>query len=282
MASSERPGWCTGLLVHAKSLATGPRSWVLGGLLVGLCGTGPLSGQGTCPNPDEIELVKLINSHRMSAGVLPLEMDVRLFASARGHTLDMTTAGFFDYTGSNGSSFHDRILAEGYPNTAVGEVIACANGVAQALGLWVASPSHQAVLLEPNFRHVGAGVLPMVTPCGPLVFTVDLGGSTAGHVQLDPVCLAAIFLRGDANSDGLVNIGDPIWTLAELFAGGPGSACRDASDSNDDGSIDIGDAIFSLAALFAGGPPPPPPGFMACGPDPTTDPLGCGVPPSCI
>ncbi len=88
------------------------------------------------------------------------------------------------------------------------------------------------------------------------------------------------FVRGDANNDGAVDIGDAIFTLGFLFSQGTPPTCMDAADSNDDGAVDIGDAIYTLAFLFSNGAPPPPP-FPAAGLDPTTgapDVLVCGDP----
>ena len=73
------------------------------------------------------------------------------------------------------------------------------------------------------------------------------------------------FLRGDANSDGRVNLADAIMITAYLFAGRREPECLDAADTNDSASpgnrhsIDIADAVYLLQFLFAGGPPPPPP-----------------------
>ena len=80
--------------------------------------------------------------------------------------------------------------------------------------------------------------------------------------------------RGDANTDGLFDIGDAIVTLGFLFSSGPLS-CLDAADSNDDGLLDISDGITTLGALFSGGALPPAPGPNNCGVDPTSDNLGC-------
>lgn len=101
----------------------------------------------------------------------------------------------------------------------------------------------------------------------PLLFSVLFDDSIAGGTT---------FVRGDANSDGLVDISDAVFILASLFV--PGSAeptCVDAADSNDDGTRDISDAVFSLAALFVSGAPALPPPFPSCGVDPTMDSIDC-------
>ncbi|MBN1417670.1 MAG: S8 family serine peptidase [Planctomycetes bacterium] len=81
------------------------------------------------------------------------------------------------------------------------------------------------------------------------------------------------FIRGDANGDGAINLGDPVYLLLFLFAEGP-EGCRGAMDVNDDESLDIGDPIVLFSYLFAGGRAPQLP-FPYCGLDPTGDPLPC-------
>ena len=83
-----------------------------------------------------------------------------------------------------------------------------------------------------------------------------------------------IFLRGDANSDSLVNLADSISILEYLFSGGSPSSCQSSMDVNDSGTINIADAINLLAYLFSGGPPPELP-FPTSGIDPTPDSLPC-------
>lgn len=80
-------------------------------------------------------------------------------------------------------------------------------------------------------------------------------------------------LRGDVNTDGGIDISDPIQTLTHLFDVAS-LDCEDAADANDDGFVNIGDPIFLLSYLFQMGVAPPPP-FAGCGLDGTVDSLGC-------
>lgn len=83
------------------------------------------------------------------------------------------------------------------------------------------------------------------------------------------------FIRGDANVDAAIDIGDPVAILATLFDGtDPYVPCPDALDTNDDGMVNIADAITLLFGLFNGGAPPPAP-FPGCGQDPTFDLVTC-------
>jgi hypothetical protein len=81
------------------------------------------------------------------------------------------------------------------------------------------------------------------------------------------------FRRGDSNSDGTLNLADPVHTLDALFRSGPAPACADAADANDEGTLNVTDAVYTLNHLFRGGPAPPAPGAEACGVDPTEDAL---------
>lgn len=85
---------------------------------------------------------------------------------------------------------------------------------------------------------------------------------------------AVAFIRGDANSDGLVNITDAIFILEYLFKGNAAVSCLDSADINDDGTVDLSDAVKLLFVLFAGAAMPAP--ADACGVDPTPyTSLGC-------
>ena len=92
--------------------------------------------------------------------------------------------------------------------------------------------------------------------------------------------VASAYWHGDANSDGLSNIGDVIFILGYLFNQATPPSCDDAADVNDDGLLNIGDAIYLLASLFTNGAPPPLPGLI-CGPDTTADDLRCQNPEPC-
>jgi hypothetical protein len=61
---------------------------------------------------------------------------------------------------------------------------------------------------------------------------------------------AAMVPRGDATSDGTLDISDPIAVLADLFLGAPPPACPAAGDFNLDATVDISDPIAMLTFLF--------------------------------
>lgn len=65
---------------------------------------------------------------------------------------------------------------------------------------------------------------------------------------------------GDANEDGLVNIGDAVFVITYIFRGGPAPACPQEGDANADSNINVGDAVYLVNWLFRSGPAP------VCGP----------------
>jgi hypothetical protein len=85
------------------------------------------------------------------------------------------------------------------------------------------------------------------------------------------------FVRGDAAGDSTVEMSDAIFTLKYLYVPGADQpVCMDAADSDDGGAVEMSDAIYTLKYLYVpGAPPPPDPGPVDCGSDPTQDGLDC-------
>ncbi len=88
----------------------------------------------------------------------------------------------------------------------------------------------------------------------------------------------ADFLRGDANQDGRVNIGDAVVQILHIFGSDVALECLDAADSNDDGQVDVSDPLRTLTALFFAATLPSP-GMTSFGPDPSCDELTCAAAP---
>lgn len=107
----------------------------------------------------------------------------------------------------------------------------------------------------------------------------------------EPICLGRLFVRGDVDGSGRIDITDWIYLLTSLFLSGPAPACFDAADADDSGSLSITDAIYGLSYGFRGGPAPLPPtpsdgawaadGRDECGQDVSPDALDCASFPLC-
>lgn len=92
------------------------------------------------------------------------------------------------------------------------------------------------------------------------------------QVELGP----AVFQRGDASPNGMIDISDPMNILNFLFARQAATeiSCLDAADVNDSGQVDLSDSVYMFNFLFGSGPAPASP-HEECGPDTTPDKLDC-------
>ena len=136
----------------------------------------------------------------------------------------------------------------------------------------------------------GSVTFTVCTSIGPLTedtgFWGGLGGGDVGPIGPGDITAEATngeFLRGETNSDGVVDIADVVYLLNAIFPPPTGPTklwCVDAADTNDDGSVNIADAVFLLGALF--GPNVLRAPSVNCGPDPSLDNLDCVLPtPGC-
>jgi hypothetical protein len=96
---------------------------------------------------------------------------------------------------------------------------------------------------------------------------IELGNSyQVTFIVTDPLGLADTtittyniveFLRGDANSDNLLDLSDMVFLFNYLYKGGRPPASFEAADINFDGNIDIRDPTYLLNYFYKQGPPPP-------------------------
>lgn len=81
--------------------------------------------------------------------------------------------------------------------------------------------------------------------------------------------IGSMFVRGDSDASGSININDAVFTLNYLFvADSRVPTCLAAADVDDNSSVNINDGIYVLNFLFNSGPDPLPP-HPDCGVDPT-------------
>jgi len=92
--------------------------------------------------------------------------------------------------------------------------------------------------------------------------TVDLGSAgeenTYGHGLVDAYAavLSVMVARGDANSDGVIDVADVTFLIDYLFMDCQAPQPMLAGDANCDGVVDIADVIFLINYLFLEGPEP--------------------------
>ncbi len=122
---------------------------------------------GSTITADELEVVRLVNEARSAArscggtqysSAPPLKVDSRLVRSARGHSEDMASYGYFSHQGRDGSLPWDRMRAAGYSYHAAGENIAAGMSTPQAaVSAWLRSPGHCANIMKETFTEIGVG-----------------------------------------------------------------------------------------------------------------------------
>ena len=109
-----------------------------------------------------------------------------------------------------------------------------------------------------------------------VVYAENAHGSSdpSNEVSATPRPPVPLFVRGDGNGDGRVDITDSTTVLSCLFSGLFCPQCLDSADCNDDGVVDITDAVCVLGCIFGSGSCPDSP-FPDCGVDETSDLLDC-------
>lgn len=82
------------------------------------------------------------------------------------------------------------------------------------------------------------------------------GEGESNLIEGQVVLINEAYLRGDANGDGNINVGDPVFIVGYVFRGGPAPDPLEAGDANCDAKINVGDAVYLVSYIFRGGPPP--------------------------
>lgn len=113
----------------------------------------PVSAQ---PSLDEMGVLAEVNRERARQGLGAIRFDDRLYAAARAHSIEQLRDNYLghDSRDPNRIRLSQRTLAEGYVGRLYAEVVARdftnVRGVVQA---WLESPSHRAVLLDPELSE---------------------------------------------------------------------------------------------------------------------------------
>lgn len=115
--------------------------------------------QTTVDKASEAKMFQWVNEERAKAGVGPLVIEERLTEVARAHSNDMFNRGFFAHENPDGQSPFDRMAKGGITFEVAGENIAYAPSVELAHNGLMRSPGHRANILNPEFGHVGYGII---------------------------------------------------------------------------------------------------------------------------
>jgi uncharacterized YkwD family protein len=111
------------------------------------------------PAADENLILKQVNTERANAGLAPLTIDMRLVQTARAKSQDMIDNGYFDHNSPDLGSPFDQMKRAGISYNHAGENIAGNSSAVRAMEDWMNSPGHRANILNPDFTHIGIGVV---------------------------------------------------------------------------------------------------------------------------
>jgi len=113
----------------------------------------PVAAAGGDPD----SLLDRLNAARTAAGVEPLEPDATLTRVASDYALVMAEQDCLAHD-CDGGGAGDRARAAGYEYLMIGEALAGGPpDAAGALALWLASPRHRDILMNPEISTVGIG-----------------------------------------------------------------------------------------------------------------------------
>lgn len=109
---------------------------------------------------EEQQMLNLVNQERSSRGLKPLSLDSRLTSVARAYSQEMVKNNFFSHTSAvDGSSPFDRIKRAGITYKYAGENLAYNSSVSAAHTALMNSDGHRRNILNPNFTHIGIGIV---------------------------------------------------------------------------------------------------------------------------
>ncbi len=136
--------------------------------------------------------------------------------------------------------------------------------------------SQQAIQFIPNGTPLAPGSGPVLRlflntdpfafgPTSVVVDSVSVGGKTLelSSAQIDYVphdigggVYIRDIIRGDANNDLAINVGDPVFIVNYVFKSGTAPITIESGDANFDFVTNIGDAVFLVNYIFKDGPAP--------------------------
>ncbi len=112
----------------------------------------------------EWRVIAEVNRLRRARGLLPLRFNPELAVAAQGHSLSMAKRGYFSHLSVTGTPFWYRVKARyqagGERRWRVGENLVWATpglSAGKAIELWLESPPHRAIMLDPSWRDIGVG-----------------------------------------------------------------------------------------------------------------------------
>lgn len=119
---------------------------------------------GKCLSTDDAvrladRVLELVNLERSIEGLTPVLESPVLTKLAEDYACRMIDDGFFDHFDPTGAGPAERAAEKGYLFLAIGENLAAGQQTpAEVMDVWMRSPSHRAIILDPRWEEVGVAV----------------------------------------------------------------------------------------------------------------------------
>jgi uncharacterized protein YkwD len=112
----------------------------------------------TAPSGMAGDALTVLNAERARLGLRPVAFNSQLTLAAATYAQYMAQANFFAHDGPDGSSPSSRVYRAGYAGQWRGETLAAGQSSgASVIDVWLRSPPHRAIVLDPNIQEVGIG-----------------------------------------------------------------------------------------------------------------------------
>lgn len=119
----------------------------------------PNKNQLSIDSQSEITILELLNKEREKVGAPLLTIDPNITQVARSHSRDMFERKYFSHISPEGKDAGDRLQAGGVEYEVAGENLAYAPDVETAHNGLMNSEGHRKNILDPQFHHIGIGVI---------------------------------------------------------------------------------------------------------------------------
>ena len=120
-------------------------------------------------------MLDYINQERAKAGVAPLKMDTELARVAQIKSQEMVDKNYFSHTSPTYGSPFDMMRSFGIKYRTAGENIARNSTVLKAHTALMNSEGHRQNILNPNYSHIGIGIVPNRNSSGITVTQMFIG-----------------------------------------------------------------------------------------------------------
>ncbi len=139
----------------------------------------------TVPEPFDIKLsLTDLNDYRAENGLKPLRLNGKLTLASKLHAEDMAVRGEASHTGTNGSSFSDRIQLQAYYfSTAAENVASGQQSWPKVFQAWKDSPGHNVNLLRDGVSDFGISMVYDPDTSYGTFWAMLVAAPLAGHIQ---------------------------------------------------------------------------------------------------